>query len=465
MTQAKDGTVVVVGDGGLLTWGLAYYLRKSWKEVVVVGEQSPRESMLTSAAVDVEPRRVPHYMTIRNIVSGVWLKSLEKLFGTNVPPQNYNFNGCGVWVNPQFYNYAIRMLCRTRESTLDEYDIPQTRLSHNSTLLLNELQKEIPQYLPRSKLIIDDNIHSLYFENQSFSDQRNRLVRLNKVGISRSCDISKGSDAADLYPTLYSVRQWIRKDIKYSTDVADLSFLTKALREFCLTKNTKHVPLGVSSFKSELTSDISSVITSDGNSISCDAVVLSSGYDNVKLLLKAGFYGIVPPLIEIYNYGIDVSNDELSLIPKRSFTIENGVGFLQSKDSVKITGLHTFGSPMSNQSPRYEYFTSGQLYDEVVDRFRTELDRFANIPLNTNSVTAVHVDAAALTPDSLPLIGKLEASRFHSRPSNVYLCCGLGLAGGSSALGAAKLTAAISSGDETDIPSEPYLPSRFWFSS
>eukprot|EP01060_Flectonema_neradi_P006230 TRINITY_DN1416_c3_g2_i1.p1 TRINITY_DN1416_c3_g2~~TRINITY_DN1416_c3_g2_i1.p1 ORF type:complete len:462 (+),score=51.44 TRINITY_DN1416_c3_g2_i1:61-1446(+) len=459
---ADNNAVVVVGDGGLLSWGLAYFLRSKWQKVIIVGEEIPRESMLSAANVDVEPRRVGHYFTIQYMFSHVWFKCLHKAFGTDLPPENYEFNGLSLWANPQLYSYGLRMLFRTRESVLDELDVPHVRLHRNSRDLLSEIQTKITN----PKLTTTDTFNSLYFENQSFSDQRNKLVRLKRAGLDSDVSIKVKSEAADLYPSLFSARQWIRKDIEYKFPIANISALTQSLKSFCLSKGVVNRPVSVSSFtKSD--GKITHVTTSDGESIPCDAVVLAAGYDTIGLLFKAGFYGCIPPLMSVYNYGINIDDtDDMSLVPKRTFTVENGLGFLRDQNDVTITGLHTFGTPMNGVSPSYQPVESGEVYDSVVERFKIEMNRFINVRLNRSSVRSVSIDESTVTPDSLPIIGRLETEgKRLPRPSNVFMCCGLGLSGGYAALSAAKLTADISTGDKTDIPTDPYLPSRFWLCS
>eukprot|EP01061_Rhynchopus_euleeides_P019301 TRINITY_DN31712_c0_g1_i2.p1 TRINITY_DN31712_c0_g1~~TRINITY_DN31712_c0_g1_i2.p1 ORF type:complete len:158 (+),score=42.92 TRINITY_DN31712_c0_g1_i2:102-575(+) len=152
-------------------------------------------------------------------------------------------------------------------------------------------------------------------------------------------------------------------------------------------------------------------------------------------------------------------------IPERSVNIEHDV-FLTRRDGtdkVRFGGMVTFGDETSPAS--FEPTAHPETQKEVATRYTTELEKYAAVSKFAFQPEQTYVDAVALTADGLPLIGRISPKgRFMTRPSNVYVCAGLGPAGVNAALSSAKLLADMTVGATPAIPAEPYLPDRFWLS-
>ena len=102
---------------------------------------------------------------------------------------------------------------------------------------------------------------------------------------------------------------------------------------------------------------------------------------------------------------------------------------------------------------------------QVTQRYSRQGKLYASIDDRTYDTSAsdVWVDAVALTGDGLPLIGQVrKKGRFLKRPSNVFVCSGLGPAGAHAALSSAKLVADLSTDNTPSLDAAPYSLDRFY---
>eukprot|EP01063_Lacrimia_lanifica_P013052 TRINITY_DN19708_c0_g1_i1.p1 TRINITY_DN19708_c0_g1~~TRINITY_DN19708_c0_g1_i1.p1 ORF type:complete len:483 (+),score=156.86 TRINITY_DN19708_c0_g1_i1:57-1505(+) len=476
---------VVVGDGGLLSWGLAYYLQKVGWQVTVVGREEAREASALHGVVDVHPPRLHNYMTLRNAFWHNWFALLNMTMGTERPPQSIEIER-SAWYTPTFYNWAARMPLCTREAKLLEHDVASGKLLQRQATLLSDLVKE--KVLPggaakgRKGLLApaspySDNVTDLFLERLSFGDQRFLLTEMQKAGLKYTVSAVKGRAAADWFPSLFNIKQYIRGAVEYHTNVPDLNSVTAGLREHCLNaEGVTHIPRAVASFATAAAPStpsgkvVSAVVLDDGAEVPCDVVVLAAGADVSSLLVKAGCM-LFPPVYQAAAFAIDVAKDTDNKygggrIPERSTILENTLYFAQRGDVTRVGGLVTFEDSWWRPLWTSAATEDRELVKKVLARFQEQLHLFGRISIATKDVTALHVDAVAVTPDGLPLIGKVDPKgRLLSRPSNVFVCAGLGPAGGHQALSAAEMLANMTIDIPSAVPVAPYAPNRFWMSA
>ena len=301
-TPHATGTVVVAGDGGLLTFGLAYFLKRGgWENVVLVGEERPHESAHIQGVVDVHPPRVHRRENTASLFQHVWFGALQKMLKTATPPQRIEINQGAYW-NPLFWNWGVRMLFCTRETQLDVADIHHAKLLQGQQKIYEDMAAELsPGPLKR----ISANVTDLFFDRGSFAVQRFLLVSLAKEKLKYDLIGSKGkTNTGDHYPTLYRAKQHIRGALEYSScPQFHMSSLSARLAEYCTQKwgtQIKRIPSNVTSFNlaSEGAKRVEAVVLENGEVVACDAVVLANGGGIVSLLHKAGCY-LLPPLYEV----------------------------------------------------------------------------------------------------------------------------------------------------------------------
>ncbi|KAJ9459696.1 hypothetical protein DIPPA_33746 [Diplonema papillatum] len=516
MTDAPNATksIAVVGDGGLLTWSLAYYLRKAgWDRVVVVGAtgDQPRESSVARGFAAAHPPRWHGPHTLSDAAAWAWFRVLNAVSGTDLPPQA-RFIDWRAAFDPTFWNWCARTVTKCGERKVEVDDIARSRLLAYQSELLPELMSNVG--LHRKDVLLDDAVSDLYFERSTFGEQRYHLVSLEKQNVAFSVSSAiKGKAAASEFPSLFAVKDLIRGCITYEQDIVDPDLLRDALRLVCLKNPAEQspppppqsaphwslfsqkygregaeAPRGIDGVELHDESvvgftregaKVASVELAGGASVPVDAVVLATGMDNLLHLWKAGCY-VAPPLYQGASLSADfeASRSEQgyspSGFPRQSMNVENDLFCAHDRrtGSVRVSGLvklspgwlaarwgredlKGFESPVAD----------GERGAAVLEAVQEQLHRFARLSVRNHRHGASHVDAVTLTPDGLPLIGKVRTEgRFFTRPDNVYLCCGLNIVGSQAAVAAAKLAADATVNAQPSIPLEPYLPDRFWLS-
>eukprot|EP01065_Artemidia_motanka_P012340 TRINITY_DN16792_c0_g1_i1.p1 TRINITY_DN16792_c0_g1~~TRINITY_DN16792_c0_g1_i1.p1 ORF type:complete len:475 (+),score=58.23 TRINITY_DN16792_c0_g1_i1:101-1525(+) len=466
-------TCVVVGDGGLLHWSLGYQLRKAgWGKVVLVGEHTPRESASVAATFVplCAPPRVENSMLYRNCLLHPYYSLHTKLRGkTEAPLPPYKS-----WLSYQaladagFWNWALRLWPNTSESALLDSDVRRASLMYRQQELLAKMSSEHPEL--KDACSGPAAASDLYLDRASFADQRRVVASLesDRSAAVRQICLEKGRATHKKFPTLYMLADYVVGAVHYPEHrTTDMSVWEDRLRSVCTDKlGVQRMTGSVSRF--ERSGGQVTGVCVDGQPIDCGAVVLAAGADTPRLLREAGGPAMLPiysatELVAEVKSTVRSDRHVLGELPAQSTAIQGALAFTRSGDSVRVSGLvnvdgqrrgwlSSFLEP-APAAPSFARLTSGQSFSAVTEQYADQMHKWAAIRVRPEKFTAAWVGEAALTPDSLPVIGRC------SDDSNVYVCAGTGPSGGVVAVAAAERAAALTRGGAAD---PVFSLRRFW---